>query len=132
MLSSVENCIKHVALKTHTNLSLTLIQLSALIRLVVGKERILGFPSCPLEETIQPIMEINSIYVSNLDTTGNKIPPEGIQLITTGEICAERACSPAVCNVNYPCIIITTGSSSSRLLHCFKVKKMWLLEMALH
>lgn len=36
--------------------------------------RILGFPSCPLEKTLQSIMEINPVYVSNLDTTGNRNP----------------------------------------------------------
>lgn len=66
-------------------------------------------PSCPLEETLQSIMEIDSVCVSNLETTANRNPTRRDTINHNRRdvsVCSERSRSPAVFSVKCHCIII--------------------------
>jgi len=70
-------------------------------------------PSCPLEETLQSIMEIDSVCVSNLETTANRNPTRRDTINHNRRdvsVCSERSRSPAVFSVKYHCIIIKAGA----------------------
>lgn len=69
--------------------------------------------SCPLEETLQSIMEIDSVCVSNLETTANRNPTRRDTINHNRRdvsVCSERSRCPAVFSVKYHCIIIKTGA----------------------
>lgn len=70
-------------------------------------------PSCPLEETLQSVMEIDSVCVSNLETTANRNPTRRDTINHNRRdvsVCSERSRSPAVFSVKCHCIIIKTGA----------------------
>lgn len=100
---------------------LILIQLRVVIRWSL-EERITAseswrqmqeLPSCPLEETLQSIMEIDSVCVSNLETTANRNPTRRDTINHNRRdvsVCSERSRSPAVFSVKWHCIIIKAGA----------------------